>query len=183
MKQLHFGLSLTDVTKPILLLAILGTFALAAPSALRPAFAGPATAVCAAAPPAGVETAAATSSAIQVTVENVIDSNGLITAVLYSDDRDTFLKKGARLDRIRVEAREGETVLCLQAPSVGRYSIALYHDRNGNKKLDRNFLGIPTEGFGFSQNPGFRLGKPDVEETLFSTDGGLTTLNISILYL
>lgn len=122
-------------------------------------------------------------TAIQVTVENVRSSKGLITAVLYNDNPDTFLKRGARLDRIRVEAHEGETRLCLHAPADGRYSIALYHDENGNKEFDRNFLGIPTEGYGFSQNPGFRFGKPDVEETLFTLDGSAADLRISVLYL
>ena len=128
-------------------------------------------------------TAPATMPAIRVTVDNVRNSKGLITAVLYSDDPDTFLKRGARLDRIRVEAQEGETGLCLPAPSSGRYSVALYHDENGNKEFDRDFLGIPTEGYGFSQNPGFRFGKPDVEETLFTIDGESTSLQVSILYL
>jgi len=126
---------------------------------------------------------AATPAAIQVTVENVRSSKGLITAVLYNDNPDTFLKRGARLDRIRVDAHQGETMLCLQAPANGRYTVAIYHDENGNKEFDRNFLGIPTEGYGFSQNPGFRFGKPDIEETLFTVNGEKTDLRISVLYL
>ncbi len=126
---------------------------------------------------------AASPTAIEVTVENVRSSKGLITAVLYNDNPETFLKRGARLDRIRVDAREGETVLCLNAPASGRYTVALYHDENGNKEFDQNFLGIPTEGYGFSQNPGFRFGKPDIEETLFTVNGEKTNLRISILYL
>src|SRR3546814_6656186 len=70
---------------------------------------------------------------IQVTVEKVRSSEGLITAVLYDDNPETFLKKGARLDRIRVDAREGETTLCLQAPAAGRYSVALYHDERSEE--------------------------------------------------
>ena len=127
--------------------------------------------------------AAEASPAIRGTVQNVRNSNGLITAVLYSDDPDTFLKRGARLDRIRVVAQQGETELCLKAPAAGRYSVALYHDENGNKEFDRDFLGIPVEGYGFSQNPGFRFRKPDIEETLFTTNGSITPLQIKILYL
>jgi uncharacterized protein (DUF2141 family) len=40
-----------------------------------------------------------------------------------------------------------------------------------------------VEGYGFSQNPGFRFGKPEVEETLFSIETDPVTLRISILYL
>lgn len=138
---------------------------------------------CAAEAAASADPASQMPSTVQVTVDNVRNSKGLITAVLYSDDPATFLKSGKKLDRIRVEAHEGETVLCLKAPANGRYSVALYHDENGNKKFDRDFLGIPTEGYGFSQNPGFRFGKPELEETLFTIDSALTNLRISILYL
>ena len=42
----------------------------------------------------------------------------------------------------------------------GRYAIILFHDENGNGKLDKNALGVPTEPYGFSNNvPGF-LGPP-----------------------
>lgn len=121
---------------------------------------------------------------IKVTVEKVRSSKGLITAVLYDDNPKTFLKSGARIDRIRVDASEGETELCLNAPAAGRsYAVALYHDENGNTEFDTDFLGIPTEGYGFSQNPGFRFGKPDIEETLFSIAAEQVDLRISILYL
>jgi uncharacterized protein (DUF2141 family) len=127
--------------------------------------------------------AAGDPATIEVTVEKVRNSKGLITAVLYNDDPETFLKRGARLDRIRVDAREGETTLCLRAPAAGRYSVALYHDENGNEEFDRDFLGIPSEGYGFSQNPGFRFGKPDVEETLFTIDEAPVSLRIAMQYL
>jgi len=143
----------------------------------------PLVAICAAEAAAPTDPAAPMPSTVQVTVDNVRNSKGLITAVLYSDDPQTFLKDGKKLDRIRVEAQAGETVLCLEAPANGRYSVALYHDENGNKKFDRDFLGIPVEGYGFSQNPGFRFGKPELEETLFTIDSALTSLHISILYL
>jgi len=133
---------------------------------------------------AGLQVCAANATAlIEVKVKNVRNSNGLITAVLYPDNPDTFLKKGKRLDRVRVEAKEGETLLCLKAPIAGRYSVAIYHDENGNKKLDRNFIGIPSEGYGFSNNPGFRFGKPEQEETLFKVEAGITNVQISVLYL
>ncbi|QKG79325.1 DUF2141 domain-containing protein [Tenuifilum thalassicum] len=49
----------------------------------------------------------------------------------------------------------------------GAYAFRLFHDENGNKKLDSNWLGIPIEGFGFSNNAMGRFGPPDFIETLF----------------
>ena len=120
---------------------------------------------------------------ILVTIDNVRSSEGLVTAVLYDDQPEHFLKKGKRLDRTRVEALEGETKLCLEPPGSGDYAIAIYHDENGNKKFDRNFLGIPEEGYGFSNNPGFKFGKPDLEEVLFQTNGTKKEVTVSVIYL
>lgn len=41
----------------------------------------------------------------------------------------------------------------------GSYAVALFHDENGNGKLDKRF-GIPLEGFGFSNNPRILFGPP-----------------------
>lgn len=58
----------------------------------------------------------------------------------------------------------------------GEYAIALYHDKNNNEECDTNFLGIPTEGFGFSNNvkpifsaPSFRRAKIELleDKTIF----------------
>ena len=35
----------------------------------------------------------------------------------------------------------------------GKVAVAAMHDENGNGKLDSNFMGMPTEGYGFSNNP------------------------------
>jgi len=44
-------------------------------------------------------------------------------------------------------------------------SISAYHDENENSKLDKNSLGIPTELYGFSQNPKRGFGPPKFKET------------------
>ena len=41
----------------------------------------------------------------------------------------------------------------------GDYAVALFHDENGNGKLDTRF-GIPREGVGFSNNPRLFFGPP-----------------------
>lgn len=49
----------------------------------------------------------------------------------------------------------------------GKYSFKYFHDANGNKELDTSWLGIPKEGFGFSNNPGISFGPPSSEKILF----------------
>lgn len=120
---------------------------------------------------------------ILVTIEKVRNSNGTIKVELYNGEAKTELEKGKKIARTRVKARQGETKLCLNAPSEGSYTIALYHDENDNKKLDRNFIGIPREGFGFSNNPPLGLGIPEQKEMRFKVEDMATNLRISVIYL
>ena len=52
----------------------------------------------------------------------------------------------------------------------GAYAVKLYHDENANGVLDTNMLGVPSEGYGFS-NYQRTLGEPDFEDSLFTLDG------------
>ncbi|PPT35170.1 DUF2141 domain-containing protein [Xanthomonas arboricola] len=48
----------------------------------------------------------------------------------------------------------------------GRYAVMINHDENSNGKLDTNLIGMPVEGYGFSNNPtGMR--KPGFDEIVF----------------
>lgn len=53
----------------------------------------------------------------------------------------------------------------------GIYTMACYHDRNGNQKLDKNFMGVPTETYGFSNDARGTFGPPDLEDQRFEVSG------------
>ena len=48
----------------------------------------------------------------------------------------------------------------------GRYAVMVMHDQNDNGKLDSNFMGMPIEGYGFSNNPAV-MRKPTFDEAGF----------------
>jgi uncharacterized protein (DUF2141 family) len=64
----------------------------------------------------------------------------------------------------------------------GDYAISVFHDENMNKKLDKNFMGIPKEGYGASNNPKKKMGPPDFEEAKFQLSGPTQSLQIELLY-
>ena len=51
----------------------------------------------------------------------------------------------------------------------GEYAISVIHDANSNGKLDKNFLGIPREGFGFSNDAMGSFGPPEYTEAKVSS--------------
>jgi len=66
---------------------------------------------------------------------------------------------------------------------VGRYAIAVTHDENSNGKLDRNFMGIPKEGVGASNDAKASMGPPKFDDAAFDYAGGRTDLTVHITYL
>ena len=64
----------------------------------------------------------------------------------------------------------------------GRYAIVVLHDENSNHKLDRNFLGIPKEGFGFSNNPKVGLSAPRFESATLQVSCPTTETSIHLIY-
>ena len=64
----------------------------------------------------------------------------------------------------------------------GTYATAVIHDENMNGKLDTNRIGIPTEGYGFSNGAHALLGAPSFSAASFRHDGGMLDLTITLRY-
>jgi uncharacterized protein (DUF2141 family) len=65
----------------------------------------------------------------------------------------------------------------------GRYGVAVIHDENSNEKLDRNFFGIPTEGFGFANNPHVVWKAPAFRDSLVHVTCPVTETTIRMIYM
>lgn len=82
-------------------------------------------------------------------------------------------------DSSKAVARErvvpGADTLTLRFPGLadGAYAVQVMHDENGNGKLDANFVGIPIEGYGFSNNPQV-MRRPTYDEARFELAGDAT---------
>jgi acyl-CoA reductase-like NAD-dependent aldehyde dehydrogenase/uncharacterized protein (DUF2141 family) len=64
----------------------------------------------------------------------------------------------------------------------GIYAASLYEDLNGNRKLDRNLIGIPNEPVGASGNPKERFGPPRFDECSFQLTGSSQTIAITVVH-
>jgi uncharacterized protein (DUF2141 family) len=64
----------------------------------------------------------------------------------------------------------------------GTYAVGFLHDENNNGKMDTNFLGIPTEGYGASNNARGTMGPPKFDDAKFNHAGPTTTLQLKTAY-
>lgn len=104
---------------------------------------------------------------INLTVDRVRNSKGLITATLYPDVQKRFLVKNGSLYVASTPATAGQTRFCLFVPRSGLYAIAIYHDEDSSGTINRGGLfGIPTEAVGFSNNPTILFGPPSLRSVL-----------------
>ena len=97
---------------------------------------------------------------LYVDVEGIRKAEGLVAVTLYADDSSRFLAKRGSLYVGRTAALAPDTRVCIYLPSTGTYALGVYHDADGDRKYGRNAVGLPREGFGFSNNPAVILGIP-----------------------
>lgn len=120
---------------------------------------------------------------INIVVEGLRNANGLIAVTLYEDNSRKFLAKGGSLYVGRVDSVAPTTRVCLHVPRPGVYAIAIYHDENASMRIDRSgMLGIPTEGFGFSNNPPTVASLPSFRSVRLNIPRSGLTTHISLKY-
>lgn len=119
---------------------------------------------------------------LSIAVSGLRTAQGVLTITLYPDDPDRFLARRGKLARIRVPATQAQTLACLPLTQPGSYAIAVYHDENNDGDFNRNWVGLPTEGYGFSNNPRLTLGPPPLEAVRFAVGSGETQVSIQVTY-
>lgn len=96
--------------------------------------------------------AAAHAGELTVTITDIREAKGtLLVAVMNSDA--AWNNQAKPVAAKKIEAAKGEVSLKFSDLPPGTYAVQVMHDENGNNQLDSNFLGIPSEGYGFSNNP------------------------------
>ncbi|MGG6267947.1 DUF2141 domain-containing protein [Leptolyngbya sp. AN03gr2] len=127
-------------------------------------------------------TQANTRGNLRIVVDGIRQQQGQVCVSLFAGSQG-FPDRGDRAVRAQcVPVGKERTAVAFQNIAVGNYAIAVYHDRNGNGKLDRNFLGIPREGFGFSRNPVVRTRAPRFNEASVFVAGTETTAQIQLQF-
>jgi len=93
---------------------------------------------------------------LAVTISDVRNTAGhIMVSVVNSDAGWKNQEKPVAQDKVAVAEKLGADhtlVLHFDLPA-GTYAVQVMHDENDNGKVDANFMGIPTEGYGFSNNP------------------------------
>lgn len=99
-----------------------------------------------------------------ITVTGIRSANGQMRLALFNNPVD--FPNGKSVVSRNVPARLGEVTVIIEGLTPGPYALALHHDENNNNKMDTGFLGIPQEGYGFSNDAPVFLGAPPFDAAM-----------------
>jgi len=122
---------------------------------------------------------AGATEVVTVVVTALASTHSMVRLNFYNSP-EKFLKKGQQALRLEVKP-EGKAEVKLPVElAPGEWAVALTQDVNDNDKLDKNFLGIPTEPFAFSNNVRPHLAAPTFQECKFTVSGPGKVVTIAL---
>lgn len=121
-------------------------------------------------------------TAVTVEVRGLRSMDGNLTVTIYGDRPEDFLGPGRKLSRKRVPVDGATTLACLPVPGPGDYAIAVYHDEDDDHDFDRTLVGLPAEGYGFSNDAEALFGPPSYESARVTVPVEGLTLSIQMRY-
>ncbi len=124
-------------------------------------------------------TGASPTILLEVAVSNVHNDRGhVLVAVCVPAE---FLSPHCRFVG-SAPAHAGTVTVRITGIPPGTYAVQAFQDKNDNLKVDRDFLGLPTEGIGFSNNAQFHFGPPSFNDAAIALGPDDGQITISLRY-
>ncbi|MEA5570014.1 DUF2141 domain-containing protein [Calothrix sp. UHCC 0171] len=120
---------------------------------------------------------------LNVEVNALRSKQGEVCANLFASSKGFPQEDKRAIQKQCVTITEIPLVIKFNNLPAGSYAVVVMHDENNDKKFNRNDLGMPLEGFGFSQNPEISDRAPKFSETAFLVAGASTDIKIELQYM
>lgn len=115
---------------------------------------------------------AASANDLTIEIQGVTDAKGSVYVALY-DKSDNWMKRAVKAQGAL--ATTGKTVIVFKDLPEGEYAFSAFHDIDGDKKMGRNAMGMPTEPWGFSKDAMGMFGPPSFDDAKVKVPAGGTT--------
>lgn len=115
------------------------------------------------------------SSKLTLKVTGIRNDKGVVRALLFKGETGfpDDPAKAIRNASVKISGTQAEIVFDDIQP--GTYAISVFHDSENSGKLRTNFLGIPRDGYGFSNNSMGTFGPPSFKDASFQITAGQNT--------
>ena len=104
-----------------------------------------------------------------IKIKNIQTLEGNLVIGIF-DKKENFPIDGLQFKKTTLKVDANEMTYSVELPSQKEYALAIFHDRNADGFIDRNWFGIPLEPYGFSNNIRPTLSAPEFEKVKFRLD-------------
>ncbi len=108
-------------------------------------------------------------------ISNLKNDKGVCRACLFNNAATFKGESGQPFACAAVSVKNRIAQAIFQQVPSGNYALFVFHDENSNNKIDKNFLGIPKEGYGASKNKLPFAGAPTFNDNRFTVENNSTT--------
>lgn len=116
---------------------------------------------------------------LTIKISNIATMKGEIIVGIFNSDV-AFLKEGKAIKNYSIKADKSAVSFVVVDLPKGDYAISMYHDVNSDDKMNTNFIGIPKEPYGFSNNVKPKMSAPKFNDCKFNFQEN-TTLSIKLI--
>lgn len=106
---------------------------------------------------------------IEITIKK--HQKGFLFLSLFNDE-EKFMHQAYKSKKVVIQDKK--VTITFKNIEKGEYAFSMFHDVNGNSKLDKNFIGIPKEPYAFSNNQKGRFGPPSFNNAKIKIDQNKT---------
>jgi uncharacterized protein (DUF2141 family) len=123
------------------------------------------------------------NTALTVVVNGIQNKRGDVCFRVYNSEKGFPLSNSSEVQSGCTKITGTSVKKVFSGLKPGTYAVAVVDDQNGDRKLNKDFFGIPTEGFGISRNPivSIQTGTPKFRNASFKLTKN-TTINITMKY-
>lgn len=118
---------------------------------------------------------------IIVTVTNIKNTNGYVKIALMNKEKQFKEKNYFRKAKAKIV--NNTSIYTFKNIPHGEYVISCFHDEDNDNKIKTNFIGIPKEGVGLSNNPKMKFGPPKFKDGVFILKNKNKQIKISLVYI
>ena len=129
------------------------------------------------------QTPAPAENVVHVEISGLRSDKGQMLCALFSSPEAFPKKTDKAVVRLTAKIAERRATCDFTGVAPGTYAVSVVHDENSNGKLDTNFIGMPREGVGASNDAKGHMGPPKFGAASFHYAGGRLNLKIHVNYL
>jgi uncharacterized protein (DUF2141 family) len=121
---------------------------------------------------------------LTVRVTGARNTKGKIWVTLFRDAQGfpDDPSKAIRQQSVEIDPSGMSAQVTFRDVPQGTFAVSVLHDENGNGKMDKNFVGMPKEGYGASNNPRKKSRPPSFDEAKFSFNASEQPIEIGLIY-